>query len=140
MVRVAQTWALLPLHAECSWTLSGFKRHFRSRYWAFRGGTASVFPIQIPIQIIYSIKMLISYLYFLNGHNIIKLYSAMVYFIQQYFSTQPQYSSTQPRCVLISSSQVVDGPERFTGRNVYTAISMILKFEKLIDLESGTTW
>jgi hypothetical protein len=44
MVRLAQTWALLPLHAECSWTPSGSKRHFCSRYWAFRGVTASVSP------------------------------------------------------------------------------------------------
>jgi hypothetical protein len=26
MVRLAQTLALLPLHAECSWTLSGSKK------------------------------------------------------------------------------------------------------------------
>jgi hypothetical protein len=46
MVRLAQTWALLPLHVECSWTLGRSTEHFRSRYWTFWGVTASVFRIQ----------------------------------------------------------------------------------------------
>jgi hypothetical protein len=62
MVQLAQTWALLTLPAECSWTLSGSKRHFRSRYWAFRGVTRSVLPIQRPIQIFYFDKMLVRYI------------------------------------------------------------------------------
>jgi hypothetical protein len=62
MVRLAQTWALLPLPAECAWTDHQSGRLFRSRYWTFQGITASVFPIQRPIQIIYFDKMLISYL------------------------------------------------------------------------------
>jgi hypothetical protein len=62
MVRLAQTWALLPLHAECSWTLPITGQLFHSRYWTFQGVTASVFPIQRPIQTIYFDKMLISYL------------------------------------------------------------------------------
>ena len=62
MVRLAQTWALLPLPAKCSWTDDGRGKLFRSRYWTFQGVTASVFPIQSPIQIIYFDKMLISYL------------------------------------------------------------------------------
>jgi hypothetical protein len=32
MVRLAQTWALLPLRAKCSWTLGRSTQHFRSRY------------------------------------------------------------------------------------------------------------
>ena len=62
IVRLALTWALLPLHAECSWTLLITGQLFRSRYWTFQGVTASVFHIQRPIQIIYFDKMLISYL------------------------------------------------------------------------------
>ena len=61
MVRLAQTWALLPLPAECLWTDHERGKLFRSRYWTFWGVTASVFPIQRPIQIIYFDKMLISY-------------------------------------------------------------------------------
>jgi hypothetical protein len=44
MVRLTQTWVLLPLLAKCSWTLSGSTEHFRSRYWAFWGVAASVSP------------------------------------------------------------------------------------------------
>jgi hypothetical protein len=62
MVRLAQTWALLPLPAECSWTDHQSGRLIRSRYWTFQGVTASVFPIQRPIQIIYFDKMLTKYL------------------------------------------------------------------------------
>jgi hypothetical protein len=62
MVRLAQTWALLPSLAECSWTDDMSGKLFRSRYWTFQGVTASVSPIQRPIQIIYFDKMLISYL------------------------------------------------------------------------------
>ena len=61
MVRLAQTSALLPLPAECSWTDDGRGTLFRSRYRTFQGVIASVFPIQRPIQIIYFDKMLISY-------------------------------------------------------------------------------
>jgi hypothetical protein len=35
MVRLAQTWALLPLPVECSWTLGRSEMQFRSRYWTF---------------------------------------------------------------------------------------------------------
>ena len=35
MVRLAQTWALLPLPAECSWTDHQSGRLIRSRYWTF---------------------------------------------------------------------------------------------------------
>jgi hypothetical protein len=62
MVRLAQTWALLPLPAECSWTLPITGQLFRSRYWTFQGVTSSVFPIQRPIQIIYFDKMSSKYL------------------------------------------------------------------------------
>jgi hypothetical protein len=44
MVRLTQTWALLPLHVEFSWTLSGSTEHFRSRYWAFFGRYCERFP------------------------------------------------------------------------------------------------
>ena len=35
MVRLAQTWALLPLPVECLWTDDGRGALFRSRYWTF---------------------------------------------------------------------------------------------------------
>jgi hypothetical protein len=35
MVRLAQTWALLPLPAECLWTLPRLRTLFRNRYWSF---------------------------------------------------------------------------------------------------------
>ena len=62
MVRLAHTWALLPLPVECLWTEDGRGALIRSRYWTFQGVTASVFPIQSPIQIIYFDKMLINLL------------------------------------------------------------------------------
>jgi hypothetical protein len=35
IVRLAQTWALLPLPAECSWTLPRRRTLFRNRYSSF---------------------------------------------------------------------------------------------------------
>ena len=72
MVRLAQTWVLLPLPAECSWTLPITGQLFRSRYWTFHGVTASVSPIQRPIQIIYFDKMLIIHIN-LNSQTVIIL-------------------------------------------------------------------
>jgi hypothetical protein len=47
MVRLAQTWALLSLPVEFSWTLGRSTRQIRSRYRKFWGVTSSVFRIQM---------------------------------------------------------------------------------------------